>query len=504
MDNRFYDNEFEKYLKEEADSYRMYPSDRVWRNIHSEIHGYRRWPALTIIAVFIISALVVGTVLLKPHDEPSTVSQTTVSKNLNHSNKISAGISNKTNQEHQYLLPTKIQQQAFEKVAQPNLIPEANYLLTETNIFPLKEASVDEPKSLMVASTNNIAQKDERIAEIVKENFNAVAEPSISGITKNLEKISYPDFISTALGQINYHEKINFSRTKFNYNNSFGLNDMVNRDANINKAISLILNQNRKDGTEGSSSLARFKGKASKIDFQFYITPSVSYRRLVDNVNGELTKSYITALPFAANYVVDVNKVIQHTPAIGYEVGFTLGYNLTNKFAIRSGFQFNMRQYNINAYVHAFEPTTIALLTGNSSSIVNTISGFRNIQGSAPIVLRNRYYEISMPVGIDWKAVNKKLSWGIAASVQPTYTFDKEPFIITSNYKNYADGSQLLRNWNLNTNLETYIGYNTKNYRLQVGPQIRYQLMPTMSRAYPIREYLVDYGIKLSVIKALR
>ncbi|HRH47465.1 MAG TPA: outer membrane beta-barrel protein [Panacibacter sp.] len=503
MDNRFYDNEFEKYLKEEADSYRMYPSDRVWRNIHSEIHGYRRWPALTIIAVFIISALVVGTVLLKPHDEPSTVSQIAVSRNLNHSDKISADISNTTNQKHLYLTPDKIQQQAFEKVAQPNLTPEANYLLAETNSFPSKQEPVDEPKSLMVTSTNNIAQKDERVAEIVKENFIAVVEPSISGITKNLEKINYPDFISTGLAQINSHEKIDFSRTKFSYNNSFGLNDVVNRDANINKAISLILNQNKKDGTEVSS-LARFKGKASKIDFQFYITPSVSYRRLVDNVNGELTKSYITALPFAANYVVDVNKVIQHTPATGYEVGFTLGYNINNKFAIRSGFQFNMRQYNINAYVHAFEPTTIALLTGNSSSIVNTISGFRNIQGSAPIILRNRYYEISMPVGIDWKAVNKKLSWGIAASVQPTYTFDKEPFIITSNYKNYADGSQLLRNWNINTNLETYIGYNTKNYRLQVGPQVRYQLMPTMSRAYPIREYLVDYGIKLSIIKPLR
>ena len=302
-------------------------------------------------------------------------------------------------------------------------------------------------------------------------------EPTVTVVSESPEKISYPSLISTALNQRNAHDKIDFSRTKFDYNNPFGLNDFVSRDANINEAIGLILNQNKKDGTETSASLSHFKGKASKLDFQFYITPSVSYRRLVDNVNGELTKSYITALPFAANYVVDVNKVIQHTPAIGYEVGFTLGYNLTSKFAIRSGFQFNMRQYNINAYVHAFEPTTIALLTGNSSSIVNTISGFRNIQGSAPIVLKNRYYEISMPVGADWKVVNKKLSWGIAASVQPTYTFDKEPFIITSNYKNYADGSQLLRNWNLNTNLETYIGYNTKSYRLQVGPQIRYHLI---------------------------
>src|ERR1051326_1897477 len=74
MSNRLYDNEFEKYLKEQTDQHRMYPSDQVWRNIQHEIHGYRRWPALTFISVFIISALVISTVLLKPHTEPSTAS----------------------------------------------------------------------------------------------------------------------------------------------------------------------------------------------------------------------------------------------------------------------------------------------------------------------------------------------------------------------------------------------------------------------------------------------
>ena len=150
MDNRFYDNEFEKYLKEEADSYRMYPSDRVWRNIQHEIHGYRRWPALTIIAVFIISALVVGTVLVKPHKEPVIISQTPVSKDLNQSSGKSPGsIPAKTKQEHQYLSPDKIQQQSFEKVAQPNIKQEAYYLLAAANTFP----SIEEVNSSKAAAS---------------------------------------------------------------------------------------------------------------------------------------------------------------------------------------------------------------------------------------------------------------------------------------------------------------------------------------------------------------
>ncbi|HRI22820.1 MAG TPA: outer membrane beta-barrel protein, partial [Panacibacter sp.] len=252
-----------------------------------------------------------------------------------------------------------------------------------------------------------------------------------------------------------------------------------------------------------SSPFSKFSSKKSNFDFQFYVTPSISYRRLIDDHNGELSRSYITALPFAANYVVDINNVVQHKPAAGYELGFSLGYNLNSKFAIRSGLQFNMRQYNISAFVHGFEPAAPSLLTGIAIE-PNSITGFRNITESEPIVLKNRYYEISLPVGIDWRLINKKLVWGIAASVQPTYTFDKEPFIVTTNYKNYKDGSQLIRNWNVNVGFETYIGYNTGKYRWQLGPQIRTQLLPSLSSSYPIREYPVDYGIKLSLIRSLK
>src|SRR5213082_2259157 len=80
MDNRFYDNELEHYLRDQTDQHRMYPSDQVWRNIQSEIHGYKKWPALTFISIFVISSLVISTVLLKPHVQVASINLNTSGK----------------------------------------------------------------------------------------------------------------------------------------------------------------------------------------------------------------------------------------------------------------------------------------------------------------------------------------------------------------------------------------------------------------------------------------
>ena len=59
-------DDFEQYLHEQVSEHRMYPSDRVWRNISGRIHTHKKWPALSAFTVLIISALVIGTILNKP------------------------------------------------------------------------------------------------------------------------------------------------------------------------------------------------------------------------------------------------------------------------------------------------------------------------------------------------------------------------------------------------------------------------------------------------------
>ena len=246
--------------------------------------------------------------------------------------------------------------------------------------------------------------------------------------------------------------------------------------------------------------LEQLSKNSDRFDFRFYVTPSISYRRLDEK--RELKNGANTSLE--SSYKVNPSQAIHQAPAIGYETGFGLGYHLNNKFTLTGGFQFNISQYEIDAFRYKDESVAVVLNDGKFSNTVNTISSLRSVAGTKPLTIQNTYYELSMPVGLEWMILNTgKFSWGLAGALQPTYTFDKQPFIISSNYKNYSDGSAYLRNLNLNTNLETYFGYTRGSYRWQIGPQVRYQVLSSLVDKYPNKEYLINYGLKVGVVKQL-
>ena len=35
--------DFEQFVKQNADQYRMFPSEKVWNGIHNSLHTRRRW-----------------------------------------------------------------------------------------------------------------------------------------------------------------------------------------------------------------------------------------------------------------------------------------------------------------------------------------------------------------------------------------------------------------------------------------------------------------------------
>src|SRR5687767_7760110 len=43
MEKKFYHTDFEELIKEKADQYKMYPSDRVWKGIDRAIRSRRKW-----------------------------------------------------------------------------------------------------------------------------------------------------------------------------------------------------------------------------------------------------------------------------------------------------------------------------------------------------------------------------------------------------------------------------------------------------------------------------
>src|SRR6478609_11197000 len=43
MERRLHNDEFEDLLREKSDQFRMYPSDKVWKEINRSMHPRRKW-----------------------------------------------------------------------------------------------------------------------------------------------------------------------------------------------------------------------------------------------------------------------------------------------------------------------------------------------------------------------------------------------------------------------------------------------------------------------------
>jgi hypothetical protein len=131
---------------------------------------------------------------------------------------------------------------------------------------------------------------------------------------------------------------------------------------------------------------------------------------------------------------------------------------------------------------------------------VNTVSNYRNFNGAQTDWLQNFYFQVSTPIGAEIKLHGtEKMYVGAATTIQPTYVLGDRAYLITADYKNYAQVPWLMRRGNVNTSLETFVAYSTGKVNWQVGPQVRYQLLSSFVNKYPVKENLFDFGLKVGI-----
>ncbi len=480
---------FEEYLQQQANEHRMYPSDYVWKNIRKKIHTPKKWPALSVFTVLIISALVIGTVLNKPVPD-------TVTANFH-----------------------------FSLQSPVNAVTNKSTDATNTGATVTDEhyAADQLTSTTIIAAVEKIKIDDAVAKQLVNPTLPIINEKIIAAVSSNDLEINEKAIAAKSVGaSVNKTENNNASLSLDNvnyylFNLTSRLKSILNTDPSQVKSGGVAFFKPRitelkydndfdfKVEPEHTdlfpNALQQLSKNSTRFDFRFYVTPSVSYRHLNEK---EQASNAGKTIALESSYKVNPSQAIHQRPAIGYETGFGLGYHLNNNFTLTGGFQFNISQYKIDAFLYKDEPVALTLNDGKFSNTIDAVSSLRSIPGTKPLTIKNRYYQIAIPIGLEWTMLNNsKYSWSLAGALQPTYTFDKQPLIISSNYKNYTDGSAYVRNFNVNANLETYFGYTTGNYRWQIGPQVRYQLLPSLVDKYPNKEYLINYGLKVGVVKQL-
>ncbi len=440
MERNIHIDEFEEFLKEKADQYKMYPSDKAWSNIQRSLHPRKKWPYISLTLL-----LLLGTAVFVDY--------------------------------YTYNLVVP-----FKKVLTFN-----NAQFQKNNLPPVSDAALNAsllPPAVVFTNGDDNTPIPPSLSSSIKKTI-IPSKPSLTGNTDD--------------GYANNEDiEITSEQTLPVHSNA---SDII-----INPKPATTITEDNEDDKKIKKVLWGGETfKKSKFEWQLFFSPTISYRKLTSGIS-EVTDVF-RGVPYSTvQKNTEINSLVTHKPAVGAEAGANLAYKVTNNFLLKAGVQLNYSRYQLRAYASKPEQTTLAVVSNPlGTDSINVISTLQNLSGSGSSWFNNEYFQVSMPVGFEWGVLgNSTLHWNIAASAQPVYNFANNVYLLSTDFKRYGQDPSLVRRWNINAGVETYVSYNMGSFKWQAGPQLRYQLLSSYKSQYPVKEYLVDFGFKIGVTKTLR
>jgi hypothetical protein len=454
MERNYYREGFENFLREKSDEYKLYPSEKVWNNINQKLHPQRKWPFLA--AALLLLGIGVGTkIMIDDWNNPvlSTLENKATPTDKYDELKISEEASDHAD----------INQHSVISLAASDAQPD------------VKKGKLNLPKADLYAV---------KTAEPFDNNNKLIQTDGRSGSYLN----NIPLFNAETTGRIEA-KVVPFTTTKPENEKITADKIELKKENPISNTLEIII-----------TGIGKAKKKTS---WQMYVSPTVSYRRLI----GHASKSNYSYSGFAysANlgFPSDVNDAVTHKPAVGIEIGTAFIYPVAKNFRIKAGLQFNLNNYQVEAY--SYIPEIAPYGAGNFTQPINTVSYYRNFNGFDKTWLKNSHFMVSIPLGVELTVIgNKRVAFNLASTIQPTYVINNDAYLVSTNLKNYAQEPSLYRKWNVHAGGEAFMSINSGSVRWVVGPQIRYQILSSYKEKYPIKEHLIDFGFKIGVTKTLK
>jgi len=463
MERKFYNDEFEELIRQKTDQYKMYPSDKVWKGIYNSLHTKRRRFIAGMSVLIIGFLMIAGKELLMPAKHVASAKKAVV-ETLPKTNPVDAT-------------------ETFQAFKKENLIQTSSPLTDDRqniNQFITVDMLPDQQENKIPAPS----------ADYISLPMDAITSETPKHVIGNNSLEKLPLEINSAIS-----EPLN----KFS---TISVTDLRKEGtANYNESDKKQINWLQEYAPQHLTPV-----KKHKFNLQLYVSPTVNYRKLT-GVDYSHIKSTIQNVPIALIHFGNVNDFVDHTPAVGYEAGGSMLYRLTRNLTLKAGLQFNYSRYIIRAFSSNPELATITL-NSYYGYLADSITGYtnvRNFSGKSRENLQNKYYQLSVPIGLEMRVIgNGKLQLNVAGTIQPTYLLNRNSYLLTTDYLNYTKEPSLFRKWNVNGGLEAFLSYQMGGLRWQIGPQFRYQLLSTYTNKYPIKENLMEYGIKIGISKIIR
>ncbi|MBC7866095.1 MAG: hypothetical protein H7X88_01060 [Gloeobacteraceae cyanobacterium ES-bin-316] len=522
MENNFYRDEFEQMLLDTTEDFRMYPSRKVWHSIYNDLHPDRKWPSFAVCLLLLTAILYVGV------SNNNNISKT--SKNL-----FASSISTDA------VLPSQLPKSSGkENIQQNNSIALQQDIKASTaSNTNTPSLATDEPENMLPFPNTMVSERlgftdsashgiviSLREKEFFKDSHNPFLTvqnasnhsgstedtPDLFGGGKDLTVAQ--NSVKNETGSIsaseNLKQKSELAQSENNQSDKVfkQMSDVAttetSKDAGIKSELKTEKNLTREENAWIEDFAFHNKRNANRwktnLSFQYYVTPSVGYRHLnkhnnIEPVNGLLLTT-------------TASDEVNQQAAPNFEAGAVLILDASKRLKLKSGLQFNYTNYI--TYAHSLQhptQTTVLLVNQQNGYLRHTSynTTYGNVHGSNFSKLNNKTLQISLPIAVDYRvAGNDKIRWYMGAGVQPSYVLSGNAYLISADNKNFVKDGSMLRRWNANANLETFVSIKTPSgVYINVGPQLRYQLLSTYNKNYSYTEKLYNVGLKIAVTKKL-
>jgi hypothetical protein len=461
--------EFEAFLKQQADSFKMKPNERVWHGIYNNLHPSRKIPSLAVASLFVFAFLLFNV---------SKNKRVYVASNQN----VIQTIDNNTNTK---ITVSEIKENAFDIPNNINKTEATNARLMQSQNASL--ASIGQKPQYKAAphaafkqtlptihNTNGTFENELSGNDVVKENLLKEQQSNTSSLT-NLNVGETEVAALTSHGVNNTWANVTASETTKKVIKDDFL--AINASAKSVNAITLAENNALDDEKFKENDILLNKPKQSIIE-KFLANGSITYHLAANKSFRQVHEKVIN------------DNVLIDRAALGLEFGATANYPVTENTNIVVGAQFNYNNY-ISELNKNLENTN----TNNSYTLFNNKADKQRFNNTSA--------ELSLPIGVNYAIYNGNNTKIIAnVQAQPSILLGGSAYVFDETNKQVRQQNDVLRKFNLHTAAGLIVQVKTaKNVAVQFGPQIRYQLFSNHKSSFNYRESLQSFGLRLGVIK---
>jgi Outer membrane protein beta-barrel domain len=452
-----FDDEFEKQLKEKADQFKMYPSDKVWNEVYSSLHTRRRR--------FVAGmTFLIGSILILAGSQLIFPSRNATPKPI--AAKINALTKPATAADlHSFA------SSGFVSISPDNSNDPNNSYggLNANPSFVLRSAFSSDQHSV----------PDKKLLESLPEkiqNTGRVKPIQTSELNVSIKSALLP----LAVADLNDNELSTQGNPEIN---------QASADLDPEKSVTQLTHI-----------------RNDRFSWEIYIEPTLNTHYLY-GLNYQTMARSIQTAPIMVVHFANVNGLVDNSPAMGYNVGGNILYRISKNISLKAGVDFSFNRYYIKAY-NSNQPQASASLSSYfgyvADSLVNSNTG-GGVVNKNPQHYQNRYYQISLPLGVEMKVAGKgRLQLHLGGTLQPSYLLNTDAYVLSDDYNSYIKDAQAFRRWNLIAGAEAYVSYAVGKLRWEIGPQVRYQIFSTYKNSYPLQENMLNYGIRIGISKSIR